>query len=119
MAQQALYWIDGRWQSLEVDNAENLDNLDSTDFSFAGHKHFKSEITDLPDVATTTQDGFLSAADKTKLNGIAVNANNYTHPSDANTRHVSDSEKTTWNSKANGTHSHSISAIDGLDARLQ
>lgn len=30
--------------------------------------------------ATTSSDGLMSAADKTKLNGIAANANNYTHP---------------------------------------
>lgn len=78
---QALYWIDGKWQSLEVDNADNLDGKDSLDFSFAGHKHFKSEIADLPGNVTTTQDGFMSVADKKKLDNIAVNANSYTHPS--------------------------------------
>ena len=30
---------------------------------------------------TTGAAGFMSAADKTKLDGIATNANNYTHPS--------------------------------------
>lgn len=32
------------------------------------------------DDATTTTHGLMTAADKTKLNGIAANANNYTHP---------------------------------------
>lgn len=32
-------------------------------------------------VATTTAAGFMSKEDKTKLNGIATGANNYTHPS--------------------------------------
>ena len=32
-------------------------------------------------VATTSSNGLMSAADKTKLNGIAENANNYKHPS--------------------------------------
>ncbi|MCC8186553.1 MAG: hypothetical protein LIP08_03300 [Bacteroides sp.] len=44
----------------------------------------KQDITTLgiPDtsVATTSANGLMSAADKTKLNGIAANANNYTHP---------------------------------------
>ena len=31
-------------------------------------------------VATTSTNGLMSAADKVKLNGIATNANNYTHP---------------------------------------
>lgn len=30
--------------------------------------------------ATTSESGFMSAADKTKLNGVATNANNYSHP---------------------------------------
>lgn len=32
-------------------------------------------------VATTTSNGLMSSADKSKLDGIAANANNYTHPS--------------------------------------
>ena len=60
-------------------------------------------------VATTSANGLMSASDKTKLNGIANNANNYTHPSthgasmitqDSSHRFVTDSEKSTWNSKA-------------------
>ena len=31
-------------------------------------------------VVTTSVNGFMSSTDKTKLDGIAVNANNYTHP---------------------------------------
>lgn len=111
MSNQALFWIDGKWQSLEVDNADNLDGKDSLDFSMNGHKHFKSEITDLPSVVTTTQDGFMSAADKTKLNNIAVNANNYIHPSDVNTRHVSDTQINTWNAKANTVHNHDQQSV--------
>ena len=38
--------------------------------------------------ATTSVDGYLSAADKTKLDGIAANANNYTHPSGDGNLHV-------------------------------
>lgn len=47
-----------------------------------------------------------TAAYKTKLDGIAANANNYVHPNDANTRHVTDAEKSTWNGKAAGNHNH-------------
>ena len=58
--------------------------------------------------ATVSVDGFMSAADKTKLDGIASSANNYTHPAnhpasiitqDASNRFVTDAEKTTWNAK--------------------
>lgn len=59
--------------------------------------------------ATGGANGLLSAEDKIKLDGIAVNANNYTHPAthpasiivqDTNSRFVSDAEKATWNAKA-------------------
>ena len=51
-------------------------------------------------LATTSANGLMSSADKTKLDGIATGANKYVHPSDSNTRHVTDAEKTTWNGKA-------------------
>ena len=60
-------------------------------------------------VATTTANGLMSSSDKSKLDGIAKNANNYSHPSthsasmitqDATHRFVSDNEKATWNAKA-------------------
>lgn len=51
------------------------------------------------DVATTTINGLMSSSDKSKLDGVEANANNYTHPNDANTRHVTDSEKSSWNSR--------------------
>lgn len=62
--------------------------------------------------ATTSVDGLLSSADKTKLNGIATGANNYSHPSthpasiitqDASNRFVTDTEKATWNAKETTT----------------
>ena len=39
-----------------------------------------STITNKPNAATQSASGFMSAADKTKLDGIATGANNYTHP---------------------------------------
>lgn len=53
-----------------------------------------------------------TTAEKTKLNGIANGANNYTHPAshpasvitqDATNRFVSDTEKSKWNGKADKT----------------
>jgi len=38
--------------------------------------------------ATTSVSGFMSASDKTKLNGIATNANNYVHPTTDGNKHV-------------------------------
>lgn len=60
-------------------------------------------------IATTTADGLMVAADKSKLDGVAAGANNYVHPAnhppsiitqDASNRFVTDTEKTTWNGKA-------------------
>jgi hypothetical protein len=67
-----------------------------------------SGVTDKPGVATTSEDGLMSATDKTKLNGIAEGANNYNHPAnhpasiitqDENNRFVTDAEKAAWNGK--------------------
>ena len=57
--------------------------------------------TDL--VEAGVKDGLMSKEDKTKLDGIAEDANNYVHPDDANTRHVTDTEKAKWNAKAENT----------------
>lgn len=62
--------------------------------------------------ATPTTPGFMSAADKTKLNGIEAEANKYVHPAshppsiitqDSGNRFVSDAEKAKWNGKADQT----------------
>jgi hypothetical protein len=71
-------------------------------------------------VVTAASKGLMSAADKNKLDGVAVNANNYLHPAahvasmiteSTTRRFVSDAEKATWNSKAAGTHGHAASEI--------
>lgn len=58
--------------------------------------------------ATVEQDGLMSKEDKAKLDGVAENANNYTHPTkhpatiiteDADNRFCTDAEKTKWNGK--------------------
>ena len=38
--------------------------------------------------ATTSAHGLMTAADKTKLNGIAANANNYSHPTSSGNKHI-------------------------------
>lgn len=66
---------------------------------------------------TVLQSGLMSPSDKAKLDGMAVGANNYTHPSshdasmitqDNAHRFVTDDEKSAWNSKLSST-----STIDG------
>lgn len=59
-------------------------------------------------VATISTHGFLSSTDKTKLDGIAASATNYTHPAnhpasiitqDTSNRFVTDVQITSWNGK--------------------
>lgn len=47
--------------------------------------------------------------EKSKLAGL----NNYVHPNDANTRHVSDSQISKWDSKADGNHVHTQYSLTG------
>lgn len=55
-------------------SADNIPNLDATKITTG-----TISIERLP-AATQSDSGFMSAADKTKLDGIATGANNYTHP---------------------------------------
>lgn len=83
----------------------SADVVDFEDFNY------NADVLDgeVAKLASTTEAGRMSAADKAKLNGIAAGANNYTHPSshpatmitqDSSNRFVTDSEKAVWNAKA-------------------
>lgn len=85
-------------------------NVKDTDYTYRynGTEWIAISANAIPK-ATTSVDGLMAKEDKTKLNGVAVNANNYTHPAShvatmitqsATHRFVSDTEKSTWNSKA-------------------
>lgn len=80
----------------DVATSGSYDDLSDkpTSMTPTAHTHAQSEITGLETAlsgksntnhthtaASTSVAGFMSAADKTKLNGIATNANAYTHPS--------------------------------------
>lgn len=68
-------------------------------------------------VVTVSQDGLMSKSDKAKLDAIEANANNYVHPVDSNTRHVSDAEKTQWSENTVYTNTMpTVSAIGGIPA---
>ena len=54
-------------------------------------------------LATAEIDGLMSKTDKAKLDGIEEHANNYIHPNDEETRHVSDEQIDYWNAKAETT----------------
>jgi hypothetical protein len=86
----------------------NVKDNDYT-YRYTGSSWVVTSINSIP-LATSLLDGKMSAADKTKLDGVATNANNYVHPAthapsiitqDASNRFVTDTEKTTWNAKAN------------------
>ncbi|MFW5438116.1 phage tail protein [Paenibacillus apiarius] len=67
--------------------------------------------------------GFITGADKAKLDGVQAGANNYVHPAthppsiivqDVGNRFVTDSEKATWNAKA--TTDEATQTVKGLMA---
>ena len=61
-------------------------------------------------VATITSNGLMSKEDKIKLDGVEEGANNYVHPDDENTRHVTDVQIAAWNNKAEKTEATSKAA---------
>lgn len=76
------------------------------------------------DVATTSLNGLMSKTDKSKLDGIAANANKYAHPKnhpatmiteDTTHRFATDEEKNKWNGKADANHSHKDKASLNAD----
>ena len=65
---------------------------------------------------THEKDGIMVKEDKIKLDGIEENANNYIHPDNPNTRHVSDDEKTKWNNQTKYTNlTPTPTAIGGIE----
>lgn len=85
-------------------------NVKDTDYTYrySGTEWIAISANAIPK-ATDTVDGLMAKEDKSKLNGIAANANNYSHPAShvatmitqsATHRFVSDIEKNTWNGKA-------------------
>ena len=60
-----------------------------------------SEITNKPTNATKENGGFMSSEDKSKLDGIQNNANNYIHPSTHNANMILFSDGETFQNKLN------------------
>ncbi len=93
-----------------VDNTSDLSKPISTATQTA--LYGKSDTGHTHGAASDAVAGFMSAADKIKLNGIAAGATAYSHPAthpasviaqDANNRFVSDAEKSAWNAKGDVT----------------
>ena len=85
-------------------------NVKDTDYTYrySGTEWIAISANAIPK-ATDSVDGLMAKEDKSKLNGIAAKANNYSHPAShvatmitqsATHRFVSDTEKNTWNGKA-------------------
>jgi YVTN family beta-propeller protein len=127
-------------------------------YSLLGHTHAISEVTGLQTaldgksstshthaLVTNSSDGFMSSGDKTKLDGVAVNANNYSHPTGDGNLHVpatgtvnnkkvlmagATAGNISWSSVdyadvinkpltfAPSAHSHAISEVTGLQTAL-
>ena len=67
--------------------------------------------------ATPDKNGLMSKEDKTKLDGIEEGANNYVHPNDENTRHVTDVQINKWDSQTKYTNNKPMpTALGGLEA---
>lgn len=95
-----------------------------TPLTHGNEKHSANYLTSENDpLFTASEASKFITGDKTKLDGIEDNANNYTHPTnhpasiitqDNNNRFVSDTEKTTWNNKQETLESSTnIKTING------
>lgn len=77
-------------------------------------------------VATTSADGLMSSEDKTKLDGIAKNANNYVHPTTSGNKHIPSGGSTgqvlkwsadgtaVWGTDSNTTYSNMTGASSSV-----
>lgn len=92
--------------------------------SSAPGSHASTHITGgsdvIPNVVAGGNSGLMSGSDKTKLDGVATGANNYTHPAthppsiiaqDANNRFVTDTQITQWNSGGSGVTIGTTAAV--------
>lgn len=101
-----------------VDAAGHITSISNKEYTSVDHTYSN---------ATTSAAGLMSADDKTKLNGIAANANNYTHPNTVTAGTAGTSSATngvtlavpyvTYNANghitATGTHTHTVSGMTG------
>lgn len=91
----------------------------------------KIELQDVPDITVINPNWDILEREiinmKSKLSGVEEGANNYMHPlthspsvitQDSNNRFVTDVEKSTWNNKADVTHTHAIESVAGLQGAL-
>lgn len=81
--QSQMSTANGNITALQSQMAQKANTADLADVATSGSYNDlsnKPTIPTVPGVATTSSNGLMSASDKTKLNGIATGANNYTLP---------------------------------------
>ena len=98
--------ITGKGLSSEDFTASEKVKLSGIATSATNYKHPTTHPATM--ISEDSSHRFMTDSERNKLSGVTNGANNYVHPSNSVTRHVSDSEKSNWNSKATGSHTHSI-----------
>ena len=91
-------YADGKIAALVDSAPETLDTLNELAAALGDDPNFattittalgnKADKTHTHPAASTTANGFMTSAMVTKLNGIADNANNYTHPTTSGNKHI-------------------------------
>lgn len=103
---------------LRAKRSSSVSEWREVDFGESGQARIELVINEIPaehPIASDKGHGYMSRSDKTKLDGIADNANNYSHPEvhpasiitqDENHRFVSDANIAAWDDKSDGNHNH-------------
>ena len=108
-----------------------VDILTNRSYRWSGSQY--TEISKSLAIGTTSSTAFAgdkgqTAYEHSQQPHAPSNANYYVHPSShsadmitetTSRRFVSDNEKSTWNGKANASHTHSISSVSGLQNELK
>ena len=92
------YEIESKYPDPDFNSAVYIRNAKTT-LIFNGQNWVEFNGLFTPEV-TQELDGLMTNEDKTKLDSIEENANNYIHPDNVDTRHVSDAQIDFWNKKA-------------------
>ena len=95
------------WRGIDDKFPKKIHNATSTSDGLMSAKD-KAKLDAIPlkgfdeiyDKVSWENDGLMSKEDKKKIDSIEYNANNYIHPNDENTRHVSDNQISYWDAKA-------------------
>ena len=86
-------YVDEQDNSLNTRIDEVSTHADDTSLHITEEERTKWNSKASTDVATTADNGLMSKEDKSKLDGIEANANNYIHPDNESTRHITDAER--------------------------